>query len=175
MKIHKKMLMPPHSHTCLFTRKPCCVLDTVTGMLALKNIFHAQTERQWGVQSWCAVMLVVMRLKWVGIFSCFPNLLTPFSESNSSQKGNVVPRKKKGRWKCPPSLSLSFSITSFPAKYSWAHSLALPFPCLLLSYSHTLFHTLILLLSSLTCLSPLLPWHLDVFLFNWDAFQCGAN
>lgn len=41
-------------------------------------------------------MLVVMRLKWVGIFSCVSNLLKPFSRCDSSQNETLFQEKTVG-------------------------------------------------------------------------------
>lgn len=57
-KIHKDSQSDadatPQSHLPSQQLNSCYLLDTVTVTLALKNISHAQTKREWGVQSWCA-------------------------------------------------------------------------------------------------------------------------
>lgn len=78
------------SHLPTQQHKLCCVLDTVAVMLGLKKYLTVRKlrENERGAVLMCwhyPGTPVVMRLKWVGIFSCVLNLPKPFSQSNSSQ------------------------------------------------------------------------------------------
>lgn len=160
---------------CLACIHPILSHCTVHG-LGLKNT-HRQTQARTVLAGTALVRwrrtkeLLITRLKLVRILAA-PQPPNTLSKSDSSQNEMFFPSEGDENTHSL-SLCLSLSLPSSLAKYSWAQQ---PPP---FYYSHTLTHAFAPVppsrsLTSLS-LSSLLPWHRDVFLFNWDAFQCGAN